>query len=310
MPSQQATAMVKFKVLPGNEASFLEAQNEVGNRVSHVPGFISRQVNNPTAPNTDEWMVLYRFENRQHMADWFESAERQELMRRFDNLLAEPSRVHVVEHSDAVDAVCVVLAHHVKPGCEGAFQHWHQTIVKVQRDMGLLVKEELYPPVPGLNPEWVTILSFKDRQSVDRWLNCPEREKLLEDLKPLVNDYTIEHIGTGLEGWFDLGGETSVEIPAWKQVLTVLFALYPTVMLLTLYVTPVFHRLSMNWVMLIGNLMSVSILTYFLMRFVSRAFQWWTNPKVPSAKTDALGAAVIIGLLLIMAAGFGYLLPA
>lgn len=301
--------MVNFKVLSGKEADFMRLQNEVGNCVSDFPGFISRQINNPTATGSDEWMILYRFDNRQHMAGWFDSTERAEIMAQLEPFLAEPSRVHVVEHSDAGDAVCVVLAHDVKPGCEGAFQQWHQNIVKVQRDLGLLINEELYPPVPGLNPEWVTILSFKDRDSVDRWLSCPEREKLLEDLKPLVNDFTIEHIGTGLEGWFDLGGETKVEIPAWKQVLTVLFALYPTVMLLTLYVTPLVSSLGMNWSMLIGNLMSVAILTYFLMRYVSRALQWWTNPKVPSAKIDALGAGAIIGLLMLMAIGFHFLLP-
>lgn len=309
MLSSGVTAIVNFQVLPEREGEFLKWQEHIGSIVKGFPGFVSRQLKSPAETGSKDWMVLYRFASRKDMERWFKSDERAEFMAKTEALLAEPAKIQFIETDQAPDHVCVVFAHHVKPGHEEEFRAWQDKATNAQREMGVLVKAELFPPVEGLEPSWVTVLSFNDRQSVDRWLESPERKALLKELEPMVDDFTIQHIGTGLEGWFTTGGdESAAAIPEWKQVLMVLLALYPTVMLLTIYVSPLMKSWTLNWSMLVGNLLSVSILTYILMRHVSQGLKWWTNPSAPSVRNDLLGALTVVGLLILMAFLFRFII--
>ena len=106
---------------------------------------------------------------------------------------------------------------------------------------------------------------------------------------------------TGLEGWFALNREPGATVagpPRWKQALAVLFALYPTVMVLT-FLNPLWRNLPLPQSMLIGNFLSVSLLTYLVMPRVSRFLGFWLEAPTRDWKNEALGlSTVVIGLLL------------
>ncbi len=75
----------------------------------------------------------------------------------------------------------------------------------------------------------------------------------------------------------------------------VLLALYPTVMLLTLFLSPWLAGLPTAGAMLIGNMVSVAILTWLLMPLVNRLFGFWLIPSPSrSGPVEALGTGVVI----------------
>jgi len=80
---------------------------------------------------------------------------------------------------------------------------------------------------------------------------------------------------------------TAAGPPAWKQALTVLLALYPTVMALS-YVNPLMSNFSLPLQMLSGNILSIALLTWLVMPWVTQGFWVLAQSK---EKELALGSA-------------------
>ena len=83
--------------------------------------------------------------------------------------------------------------------------------------------------------------------------------------------------------------------PGWKQVMTVVLALYPTVMLLSLFLSPRLSRLPLAAAMFIGNLASVAFLQYVAMKPANRALRFWLLPDPATrARANALGTLLVL----------------
>jgi hypothetical protein len=76
--------------------------------------------------------------------------------------------------------------------------------------------------------------------------------------------------------------------------MSVLFALYPTVMVLN-FLTPLWRRLPFPEQMLIGNILSCALLTYLIMPWVSQFLNFWLAGSVRDWKSEALGFGAVIG---------------
>ena len=82
---------------------------------------------------------------------------------------------------------------------------------------------------------------------------------------------------TPFGSWFSFGGdgEIAVSTPAWKSALSVLVGLYPTVVLLTLAISRLWPDAELWASLLLGNILSVSLLTWVVMPNVTRALRFW-----------------------------------
>ena len=89
------------------------------------------------------------------------------------------------------------------------------------------------------------------------------------------------------------------------MVLTVLLGLYPTVMLLTIFVGPYTSRLGMAVSMLIGNALSVSSLQWLVMPVLTRMLAPWLEADARRARTLSYGGLALISVLL-AALTFGF----
>ena len=96
---------------------------------------------------------------------------------------------------------------------------------------------ELFDPVPGVQDKWVAVFRYDSREHLDEWLESETRAKLLEEGKRYFAGYDVRKISSAFSGWFRFNGEAEAGVPPnWKQAMTVLLALYPTVMVLNLTV--------------------------------------------------------------------------
>lgn len=157
---------------------------------------------------------------------------------------------------------------------------------------------EIYQPSPGTKAEWVTVVHFESNALLETWLNSPVRQKWVEEFKTRFGDFTLKRVG-GFDAWFsDVDGTDNEKIPDWKMVVTVVAALYPTVMVLTYWLlTPFLKPLPFAAQMLIGNIASVSILQWVAMPVLTRRISFWLRPT----KATGLGITVA-GLAGILAA--------
>jgi antibiotic biosynthesis monooxygenase (ABM) superfamily enzyme len=115
-----------------------------------------------------------------------------------------------------------------------------------------------------------------------------------------MGDFRLKSLPTGFAAWFaGLVNESKGGLPpSWKMALTVLFALYPTVMLLTIVVVPYVSRLGLAVSMLISNALSVSILQWAVMPVLEKLLGPWLRANQERQRAYSLGGLVVLLVLL------------
>jgi hypothetical protein len=268
-------------VRPGRENEYLRWQAEINDACRTFPGFEADEVILPVPGVQDDYVVIYRFDTFPHLNAWLRSDTRQALLARSKDVL-DDSRQQVVAGRGAAQHVSgMVVSTRVKLGHEREYRAWqHRIDAEAARFPGFL-SNEAFPPVPGLQDEWVVLVRFDSPEHLQGWLVSDVRKLLVEDAARLWEEARIASFSGAFPGWFGAGatGSGSVALPPdWKQAMIVLLVLYPTVMLLAHFLSPSLDSLPLAVSMFIGNLVSVALLTWLLMPLANRAFGFWLNP--------------------------------
>ncbi len=100
---------------------------------------------------------------------------------------------------------------------------------------------------------------------------------------------------SGFGAWFAGLTEDDESLPHWKMALTVLLGLYPTVMLLTFFLSPHTRRFGPALDILIGNAASVPFLEWVGMPILSRLLGPWLQANGKDGR-----ALSVVGLILIL----------
>ena len=96
----------------------------------------------------------------------------------------------------------------------------------------------------------------------------------LQEVEPFV-DQREQRVATAFSGWFTFGDVPGRVVPNWKQAMIALLALFPVVMLELIYLSPLLRALDPAVATIIVNLLSVAALTWMLVPWANRAFDWW-----------------------------------
>jgi uncharacterized protein len=161
---------------------------------------------------------------------------------------------------------------------------------------------EIYQPAPTTKAEWVTVVHFESNALLEDWIKSPVRQKWVDDFKKRFGDFTLKRVG-GFDAWFSGVEGEDEKIPDWKMVLTVVAALYPTVMVLTYWLlTPFLKPLPFAAQMLIGNIASVSFLQWVAMPFLTRRLSFWLRPTKATGLGITLAglAGILVSLALML----------
>jgi antibiotic biosynthesis monooxygenase (ABM) superfamily enzyme len=223
-------------------------------------------------------------------------------------LLAEPPMSHFDLHrSDASS----VIVHHVAPGNFDRFMQWQEGITAAVEQFPGYRSTEVYPPIDDSHSQWVIVIHFDDRQSLDGWLDSPVRTEWVGKLDRNIADYQLKRLNEGFGPWFanEFCESANQAPPGWKMALSVLLGLYPTVMLLTIFVGPHTSRFGLAVSLLIANAMSVSILQWIVMPVLTRVLKPWLNAPVTKSRfgITVAGLAAIAAALAGMAVLFRFL---
>jgi antibiotic biosynthesis monooxygenase (ABM) superfamily enzyme len=246
-------------------------------------------------------VAIFRLESNQAMKRWLDSPERAQLTARIEACLSEPSHTLLLaSDDDAEPPVAMVFTHRVPKDNVEDYLAWRRKAIDAQAHFPGYLATEFFKPHGTFQNEWVDIVRYDSVDHLTHWMESKERQALLKELEPIVESMHAHRV-TGLEGWFALNRGRAATVsgpPSWKQALAVLFALYPTVMVLS-FLNPLMHNLSFAVQMLIGNILSVALLTWLVMPRVSQFLNFWLAARVRDWKNEALGLfAVAAGLVL------------
>ena len=194
-----------------------------------------------------------------------------------------------------------VVVQRVPAAAADGFLDWQRGATEAAEGFAGYCGTDVFPPAEGRGDEWVVLIHFEDEESLARWLDSPERARRLEELRSKVGDFDLKTPRGGLGAWFvGPGRDPEAAPPGWKMALTVLLGLFPTVMLLTIFVGPWTARLGLAGSMLIGNALSVATLQWVVMPLLTARLGPWL--RAAGAGTGAVRAATPGLILLLLAA--------
>ncbi|TDT16295.1 hypothetical protein BDK89_1879 [Ilumatobacter fluminis] len=269
------TVIVARSARPGSERAFAVWLEELVDESSRAPGFIGAEIQQPRTGKPNEWITVYRFETAELLDRWLDSPRRQAIIARGAELAEGPAREQVVVIERNLDPVTAIISVRVDPEhLDEYLELYHQIDDAMSRAPGF-VRTELFEPVPGTQDDHVVVFTFDGRDHLDAWLDSPERRAIIERMQPFIESPHLINVVGGFGGWFDLGGAT--EPKRWKQAVVVLMALYPTVLALTLIDDWILPDPPLAIDILIGNIIGVIILTWFLMPPLTRLLARWLS---------------------------------
>ena len=169
-----------------------------------------------------------------------------------------------------------VVVQRVPPADVEAFLEWQREAVRAAEGFAGYGSTDVFAPAAGRGDEWVVLMHFNDEDSLAHWLDSPERARRVEELRAKVGDFDLKTLEHGFGPWFVRKDQSEPAGPAaWKMALTVLLALFPTVMVLTILVGPLTSPLGLAVSMLVGNAMSISILQWVVMPRLTKGLDPW-----------------------------------
>jgi uncharacterized protein len=303
-----AIVIIGEKVRPGREKAFLSWQHGLNSAASHYPGFIAAEVNSPT--NVQPlWSVIYRFDSIPNLRAWINSATRQDGLAEGRRYLDGPSTQQIITAGAPPPdtLVTAVVTHRVLPERVDEFLAWQERLRLVESKFPGYRGSEIFRPIPGVQDDWTMLYRYDSAADLDRWLTSTERRRLLDEGNRF-SDFRLHTIDNSFGSWFAFNedGRSRERLPSdTKMSIAVWVGLYPTVVLLTLAMSPA--RLPLWLGMLIGNLLSSFAITFVAMPFyVNPLLKRWLYPAAdaPKAATNIRGALLIAATMVFWAVLF------
>jgi uncharacterized protein len=152
----------------------------------------------------------------------------------------------------------------------------------------------------GASGQWMSLIRFRTERLLSAWMESRQR---VEALSPLRSTLTREFSTASQTTPFGTtvrieNGKTELT-PSWKSAMLVLMVLYPTVMLISRFLSPHFARLGVEpWLsMWLSEVASVSALQWLLMPFAARRMRRWLDPvDGAGVGVTVRGAAIVVAV--------------
>jgi uncharacterized protein len=191
-----------------------------------------------------------------------------------------------------------VIVHHVPPDRVEQFLEMQRGITEAAKAFPGYQATDIYPPVDRRQSDWVVVIHFDGPETLQRWLDSPARAEWIEKLRNEMGDFRLKTLPAGFGAWFAGLVNGSEVPPSWKIALSVLLALYPTVMVLAICVGPYLNPLGLAVSMLISNALSVAILQWAVTPALNPLLRPWLRANEENQGAFSVGGLVAILLLL------------
>jgi len=277
------------------------------------PGFVSLEILSPVRSIQSEWVLIQRFQSAEHVLAWRASKEHKVLIDKLKVFLAS-------EESDAIQedeikatelvasAVTEAFITQVNPDKNQAFLQWTAKIYQIEATFPGFQGVYVELSSSGQRTNWITHLKFDTAENLDRWLASPERQLILNELKPLIKAIESHRVISPYAGWFLSLANKGAPPPVWKQTMIVLLVLFPIVMLELKFLSPLTKDLGVSLSMFIGNAISVTLISWPMMSIAVWFLGWWLSNENGMRLKTTIGIFVMMALYLLEIVAFSMLL--
>jgi antibiotic biosynthesis monooxygenase (ABM) superfamily enzyme len=301
------TVIIGQRIRPGTEKEFLSWQHGVNDAASGYPGFIAAEVTAPT-DDQSEWVVIYRFDSAANLRAWLNSSTRLERMAIGRQYLDGPATQQIVGGAATpVDQlVTVVVTHRVREQDVEAFLAWQERLQLAESNFDGYRGAELFRPIEGVQDEWTAMYRYDTAADLDAWLTSEERKQLLREGEKF-RDFKLRTVDNSFGSWFAFDDKGNQVPPPsnTKTSIAVWVGLYPTVVLLTLALSPLKMPLWLGPVL--GTLLSSFVISFVVMPYyVNPLLKHWLRPPAgePASRTNVRGAALVAAAMLFWVVAF------
>lgn len=296
--TETATVVITQVITAGREEDYKRWQQRTINAARAFDGFEGAAMYPPSSPEIREWVVVIRFSNVEKLNVWAQSEERRALLNEGRAFFDSPPTLEVlVGKPEPRDMLTSVASHEVLPGREEDFKRWQKKLIKAQEKFPGFMGGELFPPVEGLQDQWVSLFRYDTRVHLAEWLESDTRAKLLREGNRYLRYYDLHTVGSPFGGLPGFGGSPPAAVPAWKQAMVVLLVLFPAVAVLDHLTRPVLESLDLTGsvALFIVLALSIVIVTWVLMPLANRALAGWLSGRGEQpVRSGLIGAGAVV----------------
>lgn len=195
----------------------------------------------------------------------------------------------------------MVVSQKIAPEKSQAFLDWQKLMTEASSKFEGYERTEVFPPEEGLHDEWITLVRFDSKSNLDNWINSQTRASLNAKFNEEFGEFKMRRIGQGFDFWFQ--PPQTVKIPSWKMAMTILVALYPTLLFLQAFITfPLLSNIPHVWKMLVSILLSVSAMQWLVVPFTVKNLKWWYYPQgdLKAQKETTIKGVLFIALITVL----------
>ena len=263
----------------------------------HSLGYVSARESVQGTGRLD-WAVEVAFDSADRLDAWLDGRERQAVLSdgEAQGYWRCASDVILVKGEPPPGNVGVFL-HSVAPGSESEFIAAQGDLTRSSSALPGYEGTAVFPADSA--GQWMSVLRFRAPQQLTRWVGSRERHEALPHLRgKLTRDFAeLPHSAPFGSTIRVDQGHTRIT-PGWKTAMLVLLCLYPTVMLLSMWLSPVLKHLGVGQSLsvFIGNVISIALLQWVLVPAVSRPFRRWLDPIDGASGRISLAGATAIAI--------------
>ena len=302
--SRGARVVLSLDLVPGREAGFNAWYSRIVALAKEFAGLVEVQLIEPVSGVQNQWTLILTFDSISRLRALLNDGRYRVIAADAETATGAVLDQQVVRDVQQVTVpVTVVVSQLLKPGVEAAYEKWQLKVDEAARKFPGFLGTELLKPVAGVQDEWVVIFRFDSSRHLDDWFASDVYVELKKEAEAFYKSVQVRRIGRGFEDWFaNAAGDTVTLVPQWKMAMVVLLTLFPTDLLLSMFVTPLMGFLPLPLAVFISNIISVTFLTWVVMPVVTRALHRWLEAE--QIRHTVLGAAMLCVIYAIMVMTF------
>ncbi len=244
-----------------------------------------------------DWAVAVTFESEDLLHLWLDGATWKHLVRGaaargFLRLTADL----VIVDGAVIPTGVAIVSSSVSSGMEADFQAAHVKLTMAASQFPGYEGTAIFRP--GALGKWMSLIRFRTEPQLSAWLRSPQRNEVLPPVRSsLTRDFSVfaqtTPFGTTVR---NVDGKAQMT-PSWKTAMLLLMVLYPMVMLMSRFVTPVIAGLGAEpWLSVwLVQVVSVGLMQWWLMPTVASWCRRWLDPvDGASLRISLRGTAVAV----------------
>ncbi|WP_051644598.1 antibiotic biosynthesis monooxygenase [Labrenzia sp. DG1229] len=301
MQQSTKTAVLVLSRDPGSydEHAYMQWHQDLVNLAKRHEGLIDVNLQRPLEGVQDQWVQVVTYDTVESLRALIDDDTFKVAVAASEDTFGKPATQQIVANTiPSAVPVTVVVSQMVKPGFQKAYQQWQIEIDAAAKKFPGFLGTELIKPLPGVQEEWVVIFRFDSSKHLDDWFASDIHKQMLKRAEAYFDNVHVRRVGRGFEDWFaNAAGGGSTGPSQFKMAMVVLLTLYPTVMLITLYISPYISGLGLPLSMFVSNILSVLLLTWAIMPLATRALDFWLdNERGARPSITICGGLLIVAL--------------